>query len=173
MVKGASDAGDMMADIGNIRDLGSRITTGKTAEIQAALGPYAEALGVKIEGLGDLQAYEAITAKLAPRMRVAGSGATSDFEMKNFLKSLPGIGKTPQGNEIIANTLQAIQEHKIAAGEIANRALAGDISRTEAEKQIKGLGDPLALWKKNKGKLPTDTATAPGVDDLLKKYGPK
>lgn len=168
MVKGASEANEIMADIGNLRDIGSRITTGKTAEIKAALGPYAEAMGIKVEGLDDMQAYQAIISKMVPRMRVPGSGATSDFDMRTFMNSLPALGKTPEGNEMIANTMQALVEHKVAAGEIANRALSGEISRTEAEKQIKALGDPLALWKKNKGALPSSRAGAPAPPPAAK-----
>ena len=70
IVKAGHDATSMIADLGALRDIGGRISTGKTAEITEALGPYAEALGVKVEGLGDLQSYKAIVAKLAPRMRV-------------------------------------------------------------------------------------------------------
>jgi hypothetical protein len=162
MIKGASDAKELMTDIGSLRDLGSRINTGKTAEVMAALGPYAEALGVKIDGLGEMQAYNAIVSKLAPRMRVAGSGATSDFEMQNFLKALPGLGKTPQGNEIIANTLEAVQQHKLASGDIANRVMSGEITRQDGEKELKALGDPLAMWRKNKGGLPTNPASNNG-----------
>lgn len=162
IVTGGQDAQAMVGDINALRDIGGRITTGKQAEITAALGPYAEALGVKVDGLDDLQAYNAIVAKLAPRMRVPGSGATSDFEMQNFLKALPGLGKTPGGNEIIANTLDAMQQHKIAAAEIASRAMAGEISPKDAEKELRSLPDPMTLWKKQ-GKTLMGSSGAPAA----------
>ncbi len=111
--------------------------------------------GVKIDGLDDLQAYQAIVSRMAPRMRVAGSGATSDFEMRQFLQALPTLGNTPQGNEIIANTLESLQQHRMAAADIGSRALAGEIQPREAEKMIRELPNPLELWKKSRGQSPS------------------
>jgi hypothetical protein len=159
IVSGGQDAQQMVASVNTLRELGSRITTGKTAEITAARGPYAEMAGVKIDGLEDMQAYKAIVSKLAPQMRVPGSGATSDFEMRSFLEALPGLGKSPGGNEIISKTLEGIAQHKIAAAEIARKAMAGEIKPAEAEKQLRALPDPLTLWKQQ-GK----TLTAPKAE---------
>lgn len=163
LVQGGMDAKAMTADLNALKDIGSRITTGKTAELTAALGPYAEAAGVKIEGLDDLQAYKSIVAKLAPRMRVAGSGATSDFEMRQFLEALPGLGKTPGGNEMISTTLEALQAHKEQAAEIASRAMNKELTPREADKLLRSLPDPLTAWKQSKGTTtlkPTSTAPA-------------
>lgn len=166
IAQGGNDAKSLISDIQSLRDIGSRITTGKTAEMTAALGPYAEALGIKIDGLDDLQAYKAITSRLAPQMRVPGSGATSDFEMRTFLEGLPGLGKTPGGNELISKTLEAMAQHKIAAAEIASKAINEEISRKEADRMLRELPDPLALWKKTRGEIkpagaaPKSTSTA-------------
>jgi hypothetical protein len=137
----------MRSDLDTLRDLRSRFETGKTAEIKSALGPYAEALGVPIKDLGDIQAYDAIIAKLAPRMRPAGSGATSDFEMQQYLKALPTLGKTPEGNAILDGTMQALQQHQERAAEIASKALNGEIDRKQAEKELRELPDPMTAWK--------------------------
>lgn len=173
IVQEGMSAKSMIADMTALKDIGSRVTTGKTAEIKAALGPYAEALGVKIDDLGDLQAYESIVQKLAPQMRVPGSGATSDFEMRGFLKALPGLGKTPEGNELIANVFNAVQEQKTAAAEIAGKVLHKEISRAEGDKMLRDLPDPMALWRAGRGKLPTakEGAAAPASDDGWKDMG--
>jgi hypothetical protein len=164
LVQAGMEAKTIRADVETLKDIGSRITTGKTAQITEALGPYAEALGVKIDGLGDLQAYEAITSKLAPRMRVAGSGATSDYEMKTFLKALPGLGKTPEGNALISNTMEALQDHQEKAAEIGSRALNKEITPREADKLLRELPDPMTAWRKNKGKVTeTKPAEAPAA----------
>lgn len=155
LVEGGFEAQSMVADLSALRDIGSRITTGKTAQIKQALGPYAEMVGVKIDDLDDLQAYQSIVSRMAPRMRVAGSGATSDFEMRQFLQALPTLGNTPQGNEIIANTLESLQQHRMAAADIGSRALAGELTPREAEKMIRELPNPLELWKKSRGQLPS------------------
>lgn len=159
-IKRGGTASEMVGDLKTLRDLSSKITPGKSAEIQLALGPWAEALGVKIDGLDNLQAYNAVIDKMAPRMRVPGSGATSDFDAKQFLRSLPGLSNTAGGNEIIQNTFEALQRRDIAAAEIASRAAAKEITATEAEKLIRDLPDPYDLWKKNKGSAPTETKAA-------------
>lgn len=148
------NAVNAIASLDSLREIGSRITTGKTAEMTAMLGPWAEAAGIKIEGLSDLQAYNSIVRKMAPTMRPAGSGSTSDFEMRQYLEGLPGLGKTAAGNEIIANTNQALLEHHRASSDIASRALAGEISTREAEKMLRELPDPMAMWKQSRGASP-------------------
>jgi hypothetical protein len=172
---GGLDAKQMIADMQSLRDIGSRITTGKTAEITAALGPYAESLGVKVDGLDDMQAYKAIIARLAPRMRVPGSGSSSDIDVQMFLNSLPGLGKTPAGNEIIAQTFDAMAQAKIKAAEIASRALTGEITRQEAERQLRALPDPLSLWKKSRGSIAPlggqkPAGRVPAVGDVQQGY---
>lgn len=159
----AKDAQVLQADFSALKDISQRITTGKWAEFKSMIGPYAGALGVDIKGLGDLQAYEAVVAKLAPRMRVAGSGATSDFEMQNFLRSLPGLGKTPEGNEIIMSTFDALTQHKILSGQVADAVLAGQISPAEGNALIRELGDPLQAFKMatKGGPKPQAAASAP------------
>jgi hypothetical protein len=147
IVESGFSAKAMRSDLDTLRDLRSRFETGKAAEIKSALGPYAEALGVKVDNLSDIQAYDAIIAKLAPRMRPAGSGATSDFEMQQYLKALPTLGKTPEGNAILDGTMQALQQHQERAAEIASKALNGEIDRKQAEKELRDLPDPMSAWK--------------------------
>jgi hypothetical protein len=151
IVQGGADAAGMIGQLNTLRDIGGRITTGKTAEVINALGPYAQALGIPVDGLDDMQAYQAIVSKIAPSLRVPGSGSTSDFEMNQFLMALPGLGKTPEGNKLITDSLEALARHKQAAAAIASKALTGEISRQDAERQLQALPDPLALWKKSKG----------------------
>lgn len=161
-------AKQMVSDIQTLTDLGKNIGTGKTAEFKAAIGPYAEALGLKIDGLSDIQAYEAVVNRLAPNLRVKGSGAQSDMELKNFLKSLPSLGNTPEGNEIASSVLTGLQENKIRAAEIGSKALTKEISRSDAEKQLRELPDPMIRYreymKANRG-APTATGDKPAAPD--------
>jgi flagellum-specific peptidoglycan hydrolase FlgJ len=166
-------AQQMISDINTLTDLGKNIGTGKTAEFKAAIGPYAEALGIKVDGLSDIQAYEGIINRVAPSLRVKGSGAQSDYELKNFLKSLPALGNTPEGNAISAATMKGLQENKIKAAEIGSMALNGDITRAEAEKQLRTLPDPMNQYreymKTNRG-APTATGAKP-ADEGWKDLG--
>lgn len=160
LIVGAGDAKGMISNVQSLRDIGSRITTGKSAETAALLGPYAESFGIKIDGLDDLQAYKSIVARIAPSMRIEGSGTSSDRDISMFLEGLPGLGKTKGGNEIISQTLDAFAQHKIAAGDIASRAVAGELSARDAEKELRALPDPLTLWKQSRGK-PDEPLGAP------------
>lgn len=162
-------ARQLISDIEVLRSLGSQIETGRGAEAKARFGPYAEALGVKVDGLSEIQAYEAIVNRLAPSMRVAGSGAQSDYELRGFLKSLPSIGNSAGGNEIISQTLQGVAQNQERASDIASRVMAGQISRTAAEKELAALPDPMANYRSFVKK--TMPAAARAQQDIRQKYG--
>jgi spore germination cell wall hydrolase CwlJ-like protein len=140
-------AKQMISDVQTLTELGKQIGTGKEAQVKAALGPYADAIGVKIDGLNEIQAFESIVARVAPNLRVPGSGAQSDYELKNFLKSIPSIGNTDGGNKLVAKTMEGLYQNKMAAAEIGAKALSGEISRTQAEKMLRELPDPMKEWR--------------------------
>lgn len=166
IVTEGSNAQQFLGDMQTLAEIGKNINTGKGAEIMNALGPYAEAVGVKIDGLGEVQAYKSIVDRLAPRMRAPGSGASSDRDVSMFLSSLPGLGRTPEGNQIIIETFRAIQQSKIAAAEIASKALAGEITWQEADAQIRQIGNPYEAFNayaKNAGGMATQAGPQPGM----------
>lgn len=121
-------AGGMMADMQQLADLGTQIKTGLGAQALVRLGPYAQAAGINIDKLEPAQAYDAIINRLAPQMRPAGSGAASDFDARQFLNSLPTMGNTPEANEIVNQTFQAVADNKMRAAEVARQAQMGDIT---------------------------------------------
>lgn len=162
-------AKQMISDIDTLRALGSQIDMGKGAEAKAKFGPYAESLGIKVDGLSEIQAYEAIVNRLAPALRVKGSGAQSDYELKNFLKSLPSLGNTPGGNELTSQVLQGLYENKRRAAEIGAAALNGKISRPDAEKALNDLPDPMAGYREFIKKTKPEAAKA--QTDIRAKYG--
>jgi len=159
IVQSGNSAPAMLSDLQSLKDLAPHIGTGKGAQITAALGPYAQALGVDIAGLGEAQAYDAIVARMAPMMRAPGAGASSDFDARQFLKSLPSLGNTPEGNALIIKTFENISAAKIRAGEIARAAQRGEISWQDAEAQIAKIADPFAEFKGASGKPPKATAS--------------
>lgn len=171
-------ANRMLGDVQQLADLGSQIGTGKGAQVMAAIGPYAQAMGVDMKGLGEAQAYQAVIDRMAPNMRPTGAGSSSDTDVKMFLNSLPSLGNVPGGNQIITQTLAAIQQQKIAAAQIAQKAMmpkeAGGISWQQAEQQIRDLGNPYETFNKYRQtlsadgtkKLPSDSLTrVQSVDD--------
>ncbi len=142
MISEGTAAQQMMGDINTLAALGSQINTGKTAEVMNTLGPYASALGIPIEGLGEGQAYKAIVDRMAPQMRPAGSGSSSDTDVKMFLNSLPQLGNSPEGNQIITETISAVQQQKMAAAQIASDAMSGLKTWQQADTEIRALGNP-------------------------------
>jgi hypothetical protein len=162
-VKDARNAMVQSGDLQRLKELSAVIgTQGKTAEIAKALGPYATAVGVKIDNLSDIEAFTSVISKVAPTLRVPGSGAQSDFELKGFMQSLPALAQTAQGRALIVDQLDAMNNYKMAVGDISNRALLGEIDRRTAEAEIKALGNPLTLWRQtNPNALPPGTPAQP------------
>lgn len=156
-----ANANQLIGDINALAALAPQVGTGKGAEIMQAIGPYAEAFGVDIQGLDEGQAYKAIIDRMAPAMRPVGSGSSSDFDAKQFLSSLPSLGRSPEGNQIIMDTLRAIQDQKIAAANLAARAyLRPDdpnaLTWQDAEAQIRKLGNPYDGFNAYKKRAPKD-----------------
>ena len=163
------NAKQMISDVKTLTELGKVIGTGKGAEAKAMIGPYAEALGIKVDGLNEIQSFEAIVNRVAPSLRVKGSGAQSDFELKNFLKSLPNLGNTPEGNAIAGKTIEGLYQNKVAAAEIAAKALAREITPAQAEKMLRELPDQMTGYRDYLKQ--TKAASGAKTDALKKKYG--
>lgn len=181
-IQSGTAANQMMGDLRALADLAPQIGTGKTAEVMATLGPYAQALGIDVANLDESQAFKSIVDRLAPQMRPVGAGSSSDFDARQFLNSLPKLGNTPEGNQIILQTLEAVQKQKLAAAEIAQLAYIspdqGGVTWQEAEKRIRALGNPYDAfneYSKSKPKQPSpssDPAPSPPSDDeYLKSLG--
>jgi uncharacterized protein YfiM (DUF2279 family) len=161
MLTAGRTANEFRTNLGALTEISKNFQTGKIAEFKATVGPYLQALGVDVSGLGDVQSYEAIIDRMAPAMRVPGSGATSDFEMKKFLSALPQLGRTPGGNATISAVLDGVMANRMKAAEIANQALTGQKSRQDANKEILALPDPLAAWKAAQKTLQAAPAQVP------------
>jgi len=163
-VTAGNDATNFVGDLQTLGAISQNLETGKGAEVLAALGPFAEMAGIDIAGLGEAQAYDAIISRMAPAMRIPGSGASSDFDARQFLKSLPALGKSPEGNQIVIDTFQGIQQRKIAAAEIAQQALTNQITWQEADKQIAALGDPYSAFNEYRRRVETPKSDAPAAE---------
>lgn len=141
-----------LVDIDSMREISARIgSQGAQANIKEAIGPYAEALGINVDGLSDIQAYSSIIQRLAPQQRAEGSGSTSDIEFKGFLKSLPTLSQNPAARDMTLNTMEALTRDEMARGEIATKLATKEITRVEAEKQLRALPDPMkgfSDWRK-------------------------
>jgi hypothetical protein len=105
----------------------------------------------------DVQAFKAIVNYMKPRMKVPGSGTSSDKDMESFEQALMNMRATPGGNEIIAQTLGGMAQLRIQRGEIAQLWQMGEISAKEASDRMKALPDPFDTfrqWQKQNPNAP-------------------
>lgn len=138
-----------LADIQTLRETSRRLgSQGSSANLKATIGPYAESLGIKVEGLSDIQLYESITNRLAPTLRAPGSGSTSDIEFKGFQRAIGPLSNTPAAREMILDTFEAASRNDLARADIASRLAQKEITRGQAEREIRALPNPLEGFKK-------------------------
>lgn len=131
-----------LAQINRLDSLMQNTETGGRAAVQMMLGN----LGIETEGLSDIQAFESLVSAMAPNQRPPGSGPMSDADLQLFLRSLPRLINTPEGNRTIIETLRGIAEYDIQLGNIASRAASGDITREQARREVNSLSNPLARF---------------------------
>jgi hypothetical protein len=139
-------AGEMLGDFQMLQQLAGQIGTGQEAQIKTMLGPWAEMAGVDIANLGEAQAFQSIVDRLAPQLRPPGSGASSDFDARQFLSSLPSLSRSEEGNAIITETFNALMQHRVAVARIASEAAETGERWQEAEAKIRALGNPFEAF---------------------------
>jgi len=137
---------------------------GTLTGMSGALARY----GIGGEGVGDLQAADALINKLIPSQRQAGSGSMSDRDVEMFKASLPSLWKTPDGNKTILNTMTGLAQYKQAQGDIAQRVMIGEIDRQTAVKLLRELPNPLAAFGEQDKKPAPNSGPA---GNLKSKYG--
>lgn len=107
-------------------------------------------LGVNVGGEDKAALFTAIVNRLAPTLRVPGSGATSDMEMRLFMQSLPSLVNTREGNALIAKTMGDMVAYRQAAGDIATMMQLGPenggVTLADGMKQLRGLANPLGAF---------------------------
>lgn len=148
-----------LVELENLEANLSGVDTGGGAAFKAFLGGY----GIATEGLGEIQAAQSAINRLVPQQRPPGSGTMSDADLALFKASLPALINQPGGNQIIIETIRAINEYDVAASIIAGQALDGEITQAEARKRLRELPNPLADFKAPKAAA--KPAPAPVVID--------
>ncbi|KAA2241151.1 hypothetical protein [Salinarimonas soli] len=144
----ADEAQARLGDIETLRETSRRAgSQGSSANFKALVGPYLESAKIPVEGLDDIQLYDSLVKRLAPQMRAPGSGSTSDIEYKGFVASIGPLSNSPAAREMIFDTFEAASRNELARGEIATRLATGEISRADAEKQLRALPTPLQAFR--------------------------
>ena len=91
------------------------VQTGVIEEIKIPFKKIAAGLNIlpqeQLDELSQQELFQATTNYIIPRMRVAGSGSTSDSEIELFKSSVPNLGNTVEGNKVLVGGLQAIAKY--------------------------------------------------------------
>jgi hypothetical protein len=138
----------------------------------APQGPITGRLAQMFPGFSSAgDALNSIVTRIAPSLRVPGSGSQSDKEFEAFLSSFPRLQNLPEGNAIISAVLQAKADIDIRRGEIVEAYRNNEISAVEARKQLGALRRASILTPEMQQIIDGAGGGSSGVDDLLEKYG--
>ena len=139
------DAGGTLARINRLETLLQNIDTGLGTSVKAFAGRF----GIQTEGLSDIQAAEALINSLVPLQRPAGSGPMSDADLALFQRSLPSLINSPQGNQLIIDTMRGIAEYDRQGADIVQRYRSGEITVAQAFGELNARSDPLGWLDKS------------------------
>lgn len=129
-----------IGQINRLETLLEGVPTGALGALKVAAGNF----GIPTEGLDDLQAAQALINSLVPQQRPAGSGPMSDADLELFKQSLPRIINSPNGNQIILETMRGIAAYDAAGAEIVQRYRNGEITQAQAFANLGARPDPFA-----------------------------
>lgn len=91
------------------------LQTGVIEEIKIPFKRLAAGLNIlpqeELDKLSQQELFLATTNYIIPRMRVAGSGSTSDKEIDLFKSAVPNLGNTVEGNKVLVGGLRSIAKY--------------------------------------------------------------
>ena len=112
------------------RQLLDGVKTGKVEEFLMPFKEFAVGIGVAdeetVKNLGQQELFQATTNFLVPRMRVEGSGSTSDMEIELFKSAVPNLGRTSAGNLVVAGGIENLVEYNIKRQRLMDKYLQED-----------------------------------------------
>jgi len=127
MMDAGSAAANAAADLQTLQELAPLAPTGPLA------GRFAEAF----PEFNDVSALrQSIINRIAPTLRVEGSGATSDLEFNAMLNSLGSLKNTPEANMAIIAVMQAKAEMNIKKKSIIREYSRNGITFDQAIEQL-------------------------------------
>jgi hypothetical protein len=156
-------------DVNKLGTLLEKVETGGVAAFKQAAGN----LGIKTEGLDDIQAAQAIINKLVPQQRPPGSGTMSDADLALYKESLPRLINQPGANKEIVRSMKDINNYLIKEGQIAADVLDGKLTPAQGRQKLLELGNPIQeFFERNQAASPGSPRTQlPKADeDLINRY---
>lgn len=170
-----ADDGVKAADEVNlVGRLGSLLEKSGTGSSVAFTNWVREQTGIRLGPKADAaEAANALINYLKPRMRVPGTGASSDRDLEAFARSIPSLLSTPDGRRIIIETLGGTAMARQARGDIALRVQMGEITPRQGLDEIRKLGDPYKTFRDwqgqrgGQGGVQTKVPEPPKVGDIV------
>jgi hypothetical protein len=90
------------------------------------------------------QFVDSIRTKLAPQLRVPGSGATTDFEYRMYLNAIPNLLTTKAGRRLMVEYAQRMSDREAAAAdlyaELAGMTEDGSVPMRLYRERVKAMG---------------------------------
>jgi hypothetical protein len=177
----AINAGSAASDVRAIVDVLKPYQGGPLQSLAATVGSYLP--GTSLQQMSTANdVANSIRSRLAPTLRVAGSGATSDFEAKQFLNAIPSLMQTPQGRELMAVYSEKLANRAAAAADIrASMVEDGTYSLKNFQQKLKEQGfdrvfsteEIASLTNKKTGTQAAPKYADPNTQNLLDKYAPR
>lgn len=133
--------------------------------IYGRLRQFGARLGVDTSKMAsDIEAADAIVARLVPAARQGLPGAASDRDVALFKSSLPNLSQSPVGRALISETLKALADYRIKQGEIATAVTTEKMGRADAMQALHDLPSPFSAFNehgKHLAELPPAAAPVP------------
>ena len=173
----AINAQNAASDVSAIIDILRPYRGGALQDFAGSIGAYLP--GTELEKLATAkQAAEAIRAKLAPTLRVEGSGATSDFEIKSFLSAIPSLFNTTEGRDLMSTYAQRLADRSVAAADIRARLTEeGRYSIKNFQEELRKSGLDRVFSNEDiqrlRGKAPVAGGLSPEGQKAFEKYRPR
>lgn len=143
IIDGGRMALQSVGDLNTLEAALDQLPQGGFEPLKAQFANYAASLGIDVQDalqLGSAQAVQSIVARIAPRLRVPGSGTTSDRDLALFLQSLPSLANSPEGNRLIISTLRAFAQRGIQEAQIVNDGIGQGKPRSQIQRDLQALG---------------------------------
>jgi hypothetical protein len=175
----AINAQSAASDVKAIVDILQPYRGGAWQDFAGQIGAYLP--DTKAEQLATArQTAEAIRAKLAPTLRVEGSGATSDFEIKSFLSAIPSLFNTREGRQTLSTYAQRLADRSAAAADVrAELVEAGTFSIANFQRAMRERGLDRVFTPEDikvlRGGVATESGTnmSPEGQKAFEKYRPR
>ena len=99
----------------------------------APQGPVSGRLAQMFPGVSDAAGvFQSVVKRIAPSLRVEGSGSQSDIEYNGFLQSLPALSNRPEANRAISQFLQAKAQINMERANIVSKYQSNQMTHVEA-----------------------------------------